>query len=120
MLDACKALRDQAREYELLAAWHGERAPLSRESTIWAVGFTVVAIPDRRKARTPGAPPACPSLLVAYVVMREASPRWWGGAGEENGEAEPPVSPCRCASRYPVMSPLFPLAALTHVPFLAV
>ena len=49
-MSSAEALRDRAREYELLAAWHGERALLSRESATSAVGFIVVAIVLREVA----------------------------------------------------------------------
>jgi hypothetical protein len=39
-----EALLHRAREYELLAAWHGERAPVCPDSARSAVGFLVVAI----------------------------------------------------------------------------
>jgi hypothetical protein len=47
---AAEALRERAREYELLAAWHAERGPLSPESATSAVGFLVVAIVLREVA----------------------------------------------------------------------
>jgi hypothetical protein len=47
---AAEALRERAREYELLAAWHDERAPLSSESAGAAVGFFVAAIVMREVA----------------------------------------------------------------------
>jgi hypothetical protein len=40
----------RARDYELLAAWHAERGPLSAESATSAVGFLVVAIVLREVA----------------------------------------------------------------------
>jgi hypothetical protein len=45
-----EALLDRARDYELLAAWHAERGPLSPESATSAVGFIVVAIVLREVA----------------------------------------------------------------------
>ena len=45
-----EALLERAREYELLAAWHAERGPLSPESATSAVGFLVVAIVLREVA----------------------------------------------------------------------
>jgi hypothetical protein len=44
------ALLDRARDYELLAAWHAERGPLSPESATSAIGFLVVAIVLREVA----------------------------------------------------------------------
>lgn len=49
-MNPAEALLDRAREYELLAAWHDERAPLSGESATSAVGFIVVAIVLREVA----------------------------------------------------------------------
>jgi hypothetical protein len=45
-----EALLDRARDYELLAAWHAERGPLSPDSATSAVGFLVVAIVLREVA----------------------------------------------------------------------
>ncbi|HEY7693498.1 MAG TPA: hypothetical protein VH816_14265 [Gaiellaceae bacterium] len=39
-----ESLLSRARDYELLAAWHAERGPVSQESARSAVGFLVVAI----------------------------------------------------------------------------
>jgi hypothetical protein len=44
------ALRERAREYELLAAWHAERGPFSPASATSAVGFIVAAIVLREVA----------------------------------------------------------------------
>jgi hypothetical protein len=49
-VQAAELLLDRAREYELLAAWHAERGPLSSESATSAVGFVVVAIVLREVA----------------------------------------------------------------------
>jgi hypothetical protein len=49
-VQAAELLLDRAREYELLAAWHAEREPLSSESATSAVGFVVVAIVLREVA----------------------------------------------------------------------
>lgn len=43
-MDAADALRERAREYELLALWHAERRDVAPDSATSAVGFTVVAI----------------------------------------------------------------------------
>jgi hypothetical protein len=44
------ALRSRAQEYELLAAWHDERAAVSAESAGAAIGFLVAAIVMREVA----------------------------------------------------------------------
>ena len=49
-MSAAEALRDRAREYEILAAWHDERAQLSNESAGAAVGFFIAAIVIREVA----------------------------------------------------------------------
>jgi hypothetical protein len=49
-MDAAEQLRSRAHEYELLAAWHEERAPFSAESAGSAVGFLVAAIVMREVA----------------------------------------------------------------------
>jgi hypothetical protein len=43
-------LLSRARDYELLAAWHGERGSVSSDSGTSAVGFLVVAIVLREVA----------------------------------------------------------------------
>lgn len=45
-----EALLGRARDYELLAAWHGERGSVSPECATSAVGFLVVAIVLREVA----------------------------------------------------------------------
>jgi hypothetical protein len=45
-----EALLSRARDYELLAAWHGERGAVSSDSATSAVGFLVVAIVLREVA----------------------------------------------------------------------
>jgi hypothetical protein len=45
-----EALLSRARDYELLAASHGERGSISAESAASAVGFLVVAIVLREVA----------------------------------------------------------------------
>ncbi len=49
-MTAAEALREKAREYELLAAWHDERSAMSGESSGAAVGFLVAAIIMREVA----------------------------------------------------------------------
>lgn len=49
-MSPAEALREKAREYEVLAAWHDERASLSSESAGAAVGFFVAAIVMREVA----------------------------------------------------------------------
>lgn len=49
-MNAAEALLARARDYELLAAWHSERGPVSWESATSAVGFVVVAIVLREVA----------------------------------------------------------------------
>lgn len=54
-MDAADLLNAKARDYEVLAAWHAERAPTGAagaagEHPASAVGFTVVAIALREVA----------------------------------------------------------------------
>ena len=49
-MTAADALRERAREYELLSAWHDERAGASAEHEGAAVGFLVAAIIMREVA----------------------------------------------------------------------
>lgn len=49
-MTAADVLRERAREYELLSAWHDERASVSSESAGAAVGFLVAAIIMREVA----------------------------------------------------------------------
>jgi hypothetical protein len=43
-VNPAETLLERAREYELLAAWHEERASVSAESAGAAMGFLVAAI----------------------------------------------------------------------------
>jgi hypothetical protein len=45
-----EALRLRAQDYELLAEWHAERAPIDPASARSAVGFIVIAIALREVA----------------------------------------------------------------------
>ena len=49
-MTSSEVLRARAQEYELLAAWHDERASVSAESAGAAVGFLVAAIIMREVA----------------------------------------------------------------------
>ena len=49
-MSPAEALRERAREYELLAAWHAERGPVSPASATSAVGCIVAAIVLREVA----------------------------------------------------------------------
>ena len=49
-MSPAEALLDRARDYELLAAWHADRGPVSAESATSAVGFILAAIVLREVA----------------------------------------------------------------------